>query len=272
MNKKILLPSDFSDEALASALYAAQLSKALKMPVDIAHVTEFVSGGGVYQEGSKLVEGRLRKQLLALSQKMEAAVDGDLEFDTLLLYGATTSALSTIAGEYALVVMSAKGEADLDRFFLGSTTRSLVQQNLVPVLVVPPRFSFSSIKKILWALDDQHIGTFKQLQPLPQIAKAFGARLEIFHHDEGDQDEGLRLDLAIFLENLDYSLHYDFSPGQIVEEILAFAQSEQADLICMIHHKRPLLLQLFHPSKTLGSISKTKKPLLILPEKEENDN
>ena len=146
-----------------------------------------------------------------------------------------------------------------------------MQQNLIPVLVVPPRFSFSPIQKIVWALDDEHIDTSKQIQPLPQIAKAFGARLEIFHHDEGDQDEGLKLDLAIFLENLDYSLHYDFSPGQITEVILDFAQSENADLICMIHHKRPLLLQLFNPSKTLSSISKSKRPLLILPEKEERD-
>lgn len=271
MSKKILLPTDFSDEALASALYAAQLSKALKVPIDIVHVMDLVGGSGVYQEGQQLVQDRLRKQLLALSQKMEAAVGGNLEFDTLLIYGTTTSALGNIAEDYTFVVMSAKGEADLDRFFLGSTTKYLVQQNLIPVLVVPPRFSFSPIQKIVWALDDEHIDTSKQIQPLPQIAKAFGARLEIFHHDEGDQDEGLKLDLAIFLENLDYSLHYDFSPGQITEVILDFAQSENADLICMIHHKRPLLLQLFNPSKTLSSISKSKRPLLILPEKEERD-
>lgn len=268
MNKKILLPSDFSEQATAAALYAAHLSKALKLPVDIVHVTELVGGAGMYQEGSQLLQQRLRKQLLALSQQMEAAVGGQLEFDTLLLYGTTTVALGAIAEEYALVVMSAKGEADLDRFFLGSTTRYLVQQSRAPVLVVPPGFAFTGIRKIVWALDDQHIDTFRQIQPLPQIARAFGASLEIFHHDEGNHDEGLRLDLAIFLENLNYSLHYDFSPGQIVEVILDFAQSENAELVCMIHHKRPLLLQLFNPSKTLSSITRSKFPLLILPEKE----
>jgi len=272
MNKKILLPSDFSDEALASALYAAHLSKALKMPIDIVHVAEVVGGGGIYQEGSKLVQNKLRKQLFELSQKMEAVVGGDLEFDTLLLHGTTTSALSNLASDYAFVVMSAKGEADLDRFFLGSTTKHMVQQNIVPVLIIPPRYKFSTIQKIVWALDDEHIDTSKQIHPLPQIARAFNARLEIFHHDEGEGDEGLRVDLAIFLDNLDYSLHYDFSPGQITEVILDFAESEAADLICMIHHKRPLLLQLFHPSKTITSISKSKRPLLILPEKEEKNN
>lgn len=268
MNKKILLPTDFSKEAMASALYASKLSKALKMPIDIVHVAEVMGAGGVYQEGSRLIQNKLRKQLLELSQKMEATVGGDLEFDTLLIHGTTTTALANLAKEYTFVVMSAKGEADLDRFFLGSTTKYLVQQNCVPVLVVPPRYVFSPIQKIVWALDDEHIDTSKQIQPLPQIAKAFNARLEIFHHDEGNKDEGLRLDLAIFLDNLNYSLHYDFSPGQITEVILDFAESESADLICMIHHKRPIWLQLFHPSKTISSISKSKRPLLILPEKE----
>jgi nucleotide-binding universal stress UspA family protein len=272
MGKKILLPTDFSDDSLASALYAAHLSKALKKPIDIAHVTEVVSGAGVFQEGDQLAKNLLRTKLYELSQKMEAAVGTELEFDTLLLYGTTTTALASIAEEYAFVVMSAKGEDDLDRFFLGSTTKYMVQQNIVPVVVVPPHFEFSPLQKIVWALDDQHISTSNQIQPLPQIARAFSAHLEIFHHDEGEFDEGLRLDLAIFLENLDYSLHVDFSSGQITETILDFAQSENADLICMIHHRRPLLLKLFNPSKTLSSISKSKRPLLILPEKEHSDD
>lgn len=268
MGNKILLPTDFSEDSLASALYAAHLSKALKKAIDIVHITEVVSGAGIYEEGNHLTKDLLRTRLFELSQKMEKAVGGDLEFDTLLLYGTTTTALASLAEDYSLVVMSAKGEDDLDRFFLGSTTKHLVQENIVPVVVVPPGYEFTPIKRIIWALDDQHISTFKQIQPLPQIAKVFGAHLEIFHHDEGEFDEGLRLDLAIFLENLDYSVHFDFSPGHITETILDFAQSEKADLICMIHHRRPLLLKLFHPSKTLNSISKSKLPLLILPELE----
>ncbi|GAB5552793.1 MAG: hypothetical protein Sapg2KO_23840 [Saprospiraceae bacterium] len=264
--KKILLPSDFSEHAEASAIYAAHLSRALKVPVDIVHVTDAAGTIGLYAEGSQIVKERLRKQLWKLSQKMHDAVDGDLKYDTLLLAGTTTSALASIADKYDLIVMSAKGKVDLDYFFLGSTTKHLVQKAQTPILVVPPNYSFKAPEKIVWALDDQHIGTTKQISPLPELARHFGAKLEIFHQDEGDQDKGFKLDLSIFLENIQYSIHYDFNDTSITDSIIEFAESEQADMICMIHHRRPLLQKLFNPSNTISSISKSKLPILILPE------
>lgn len=264
--KKILLPSDFSEHAEASAVYAAHLGHALKVPVDIVHVTDATGTMGLYGEGGQILKERLRKQLWKLSQKMHDAVGGDLKYDTLLLSGTTTSALASIAQKYDLIVMSAKGKVDLDYFFLGSTTKYLVQQGKTPILVVPPNYSFTPPKKIVWALDDQSISTSKQISPLPEITRYFGAKLEIFHQDEGDQDKGFKLDLAIFLESIQYSIHYDFNEAAITDTILDFAESEQADLVCMIHHRRSLLQKLFNPSKTISSISKSRLPLLILPE------
>lgn len=264
--KKILLPSDFSEQSEASALYAAQLSQALNAPVDIVHVTDAAGTIGLYAEGGQILKERLRKQLWKLSQKMHNAVDGDLQYDTLLVTGTTTSALASISSNYDLIVMSAKGKVDLDYFFLGSTTKHIVQQGRTPVLVVPPNYSFTPPTKIVWALDDQQINTTKQIQPLPKIAQHFGAKLEIFHQDKGENDEGFQLDLSILLGNTPYTVHYDFNTDAITDAILDFADSEQADMICMIHHRRPLLQKLFNPSKTISSISKSRLPILILPE------
>lgn len=263
---KILLPSDFSEHSEASAIYAAHLSRALKIPVDIVHVTDAAGTVGLYAEGSQIVKENLRKQLWKLSQKMHDAVDGALNYDTLLLTGTTTSALASIADHYDLIVMSAKGKVDLDYFFLGSTTKYMVQQGQAPVLVVPPHFKFTEPQKIVWALDDQQIHTNKQIQPLPEITRHFGAKLEIFHQDEGDQDRGFQLDLSIFLESIEYSIHYDFNGSSITDTILDFAEAEQADLICMIHHRRPWLQKLFNPSNTMSSIAKSRLPILILPD------
>jgi nucleotide-binding universal stress UspA family protein len=264
--KKILLPSDFSEHAQASAIYAAHLSQALKMPVDIVHVTDAVGPVGLYAESAQIAKERLRKKLWQLSQVMHEAVEGDLQYDTLLLNGTTTSALASIALNYELIVMSAQGKVDLDHFFLGSTTKYMVQHSQTPILVVPPKHPFQNPKKIVWALDNHQISTSKQIRPLPEIARQFSAKVEIFHQDEGEQDRGFKLNLAIFLENINYSVHYDFASSTITDTILAFAESEQADLICMIHHRRSLLQKLLSPSKTLSSISKSRLPILILPD------
>ena len=103
--KKILLPSDFSESAEASAIYAAHLSRALKIPVDIVHGSDSAGTIGLYAEGGQIVQERLRNQLWKLSQKMHDAVDGDLKYDMLLLTGTTTSALASIASVYNLITV-----------------------------------------------------------------------------------------------------------------------------------------------------------------------
>jgi len=264
--KKILLPSDFSKNSEASAIYAAHLAKALNAQIDIAHVSHLISQTGIYEAAHKIAENTMRKKLHRLALGMEKTIQGDLVFDTLLLTGSTTDALSSILSHYDLVIMSAKGTLDLDRFFLGSTTKYLIQQNKVPILVVPPQYKYTSIQTIVWALDDHVLQTNKQIHPLVSIAHHFSAKLEIFHQDEGQKDEGLLLDLAIFLEELNYSVHYNFDQSTITDAILHFAEETAAQLICMIHHQRHPLFQVFNPSKTLQSIAKSKIPILVLPQ------
>ena len=266
--KKILLPTDFSENAKASASYAAQLADLLNVQIDIAHVSDMVSPTGLYEAAHDLAYDNIRKKLHDLALSMERETEGDLQFETFLLSGSTTGALASILDQYDLVVMSAKGQVDMDRIFLGSTTKYLIQRNVCPVIVVPPEFQFKPLKTIIWALDDHAISTSKQIQPLPELARQFNAKIEIFHQDQGKHDRGLALDLAIFLEDLEYSVHYNFEADNITDAILDFAEDEKADLVVMIHHPRHILLQLIHPSKTLTSVFRTSVPLLILPERE----
>ena len=147
--KKILLPTDFSDNARASASYAAQLADLLNVSIDIAHVSDMLSPVGLYEAAQDLAIRNVRKRLHDLALFMEKETAGDLRFDTLLLSGNTTNALASILDDYDLVVMSAKGKVDMDRIFLGSTTKYLIQRNSCPILVVPPEFSFKPIKTML---------------------------------------------------------------------------------------------------------------------------
>ena len=265
--QKILLPTDFSEHSRASALYAAQMAHLMNARLDIAHVTDIVPSVGIYESAQQLTDQKLRGAFNALVKAMEEAVGESFAYETFILSGTTTSTLAALAERYELVVMSSKGEVDLDRFFLGSTTKYLIQQNQAPILVVPPAYTFKKIEKVVWALDSHEVTTFKQIHPLPVIASHFNAKVEIFHHDEGPGEEGLQLDLAIFLEDIEYSIHYDFGNANIIDAILDFAQDAKSDLIAMIHHPRNLLLQFINPSKTLNSISKSKTPLLVLPER-----
>lgn len=253
---------------MASAIYAAQLCAITKAKLYIVHVNDLVPPAGLYEESSKLLINKLRQQLRDLSTSLDRNVQGDFSYETLLLSGSTTNSIASIANDYELVVMSSKGEADLDRFFLGSTTKYIVEHSKSSIMVVPPNYTFQPIQKIIWALDDTYSSTSGFLHPLPEIARHFNAKIEIFHQDKGKKDKGLKVDLDIFLEDIPYSIHYSFDNDAVLESIQSFWDAEQADMVCMIHHQRSALSKLFNPSKTLNSISRTKVPLLILPYQE----
>ena len=176
--QRILLPTDFSDHSRASALYAAQLAHLMNVRLDIAHVTDIVPSLGIYESTQQLADQKLRGEFNKLVKAIEEQVGESFAYETFLLSGTTTSTLAALAERYELVIMSSKGEADLDRFFLGSTTKHLIQQNQVPVLVVPPNYAYQAIEKIVWALDSHEVSTFKQIHPLPEIASHFNAKME----------------------------------------------------------------------------------------------
>lgn len=263
--KKILLPTDFSENSRASAVFAAQLSKITQARLYLVHVRDIIASAGLYKSSNDLAQEKLHSEFAELTSFLESKTGPELRYETLLLSGSTTNAIASIADEYDLIVMSSKGEADLDRLFLGSTTKYMVEHTQSSILVVPPGFAYRPIKKIIWALDDNFIPTSGFFHPLPEIARQFDAKIEIFHQDRGRQDKGLKVDLDIFLEDLNYSIHYSFDDEQILDSILDFSRTEAADLICMIHHQRSAFMKLFNPSKTLASISRTRIPLLILP-------
>jgi len=270
--KKILTSTDFSDNARAAVLYAARLSLLLEARLDLVHTYSVPIATGLYGEANDFLQRRIRSDVADLSRWLDQQTGVDLKIHPRILTGNPTQAIVEMADEYDLVVMGTKGESGLERWLMGSTTTGVIERTATPVLAIPPGQSFAAIRGIVLALDDEGIDQEGMVHPLLSLARAFEAHIYVFHHDEGEWDEGLEVDLSIYLEGLEYSLHYDLGDSTTWESIQSFAQDEGAQLITMIRRERTGLDRwLGLQSATSQSVHKTNLPLLILQEQSAQD-
>lgn len=266
--KKILASTDFSENARAAVLYAARLSLELEAKLDIVHAYSAPMATGLYGEASDFLQRRIRSDMADLSRWLDQQTGVHLKMHPRILTGNATQAIVELAGEYDLVVMGTKGQTGLERWLMGSTTIGVIERTATPVLAIPPRYAFVPLQGIVLALDDAGIDQEGMIHPLLQLSRAFTSHIYVYHHDEGEWDEGLEVDLSIYLEGLEYSLHYDMGASATWESIQSFALDEKAQLIAMIRRERTGLDRwLGLQSATTKSVHQTRLPLLILQER-----
>jgi nucleotide-binding universal stress UspA family protein len=133
--KKILVPTDFTEEEEVEREYAWNLAKGLGASLTLLYVLElFGHEFRLVEEMFRAVDEKFKKRLAKRRRGVE--VSGDM-----------TKAISAAQGiaEYAqkrrfdLIVM-ATCVGRLGRFFLGSTTEKVISSTDLPVFAIPPKY------------------------------------------------------------------------------------------------------------------------------------
>ena len=141
--RRILLPTDGSDCAMAAARWGAGLAAAFGATVHVVSVVDVQAAGGIFDAGG--VSGSFVEELESRGESaVSAMVDRVAEtaadpVETTVLRGRPHEALARYAEREAvdLVAMGAHGRSGVQRMVLGSVTDRLLRTVDVPVLVVP---------------------------------------------------------------------------------------------------------------------------------------
>jgi nucleotide-binding universal stress UspA family protein len=294
MITSVLVPTDFSDEAHKALHYAGALARRVGAHLHIVNVSEidFAIPGPASPETNPLLsdtdDGR------ALKQKLEAVIGKSVQVS---FHGRTGRAFDQIvrsAHEIPadLIVMSTHGRTGLKRLFLGSTTERVVQYSLSPVLVlrregqviaegqplaigsilVPIDFSRSSAEGVRYAID---------------FARAFGARLVLFHSCETSQfltidrsghyslpptPEAMRAatedQMREFVKAFNFdgvSFETQIMMGRAAEAICDYAVERKSDLIITSTHGRTGFMHVLIGSVAEHVVRYARTPVLVVP-------
>ena len=276
--KKILLPTDFSDNAWNAIQYALKLFKNEKCTFYLLNNCYPVIYGVDFMEVSSAQSGLIDAVLSASKQKLEALHQKiNEQFKNPNHTFSKISSVNTLVGEIEelhlgnvmdFVVMGTKGASGLKEVLLGSNTVRVINNVRCPVLAIPSDFDFEPPREILFPSDYEVSFNDKHIAPILEIVKANNSRINILNVLKGAElTSNQKLNqqkLREYFKNSAHLFHSD-DKQQVTEAITNFQLKARVNLLVMINNKNSFLEKLFFKSTVNQMGYHLNVPFLVIP-------
>lgn len=253
MNKRILLPTDYSKNALNAIRYAQRLYKDVNCDFYLLNTYQ-VSG---YALDSMMVPEPGEQLYETFKRKSEEGMDRLLgmlhlepdnpkhHFETRCEFNSLIEAVRHMVAKKDIdtIIMGTKGlTGSKARIFGTHTVKVMESIKACPVIAIPESPVFQPPREILFPTDYRTNFKKKEMQYLIEIAKLHDSRINVLHIDQ-DKDGKLnkeeqtnRLLLQDILDGTDYEMH--FLPAiKLVKGINAFMESRNCDMLSFLNRK-----------------------------------
>jgi nucleotide-binding universal stress UspA family protein len=277
--KKILVPTDFSENAKKALQFAAEISIKTGAAIEILHVNTtaayFTPSPDIVFDSTELdsyaaavaTDLRILKRALTIPEKF-----AHLDLETRIEGGYLHETLKRIAeeDETDLIVMGTKGATGALEFFVGSNTEKVIRTASCPVLVVPEKANDFDLKTVVLAttlLPDQQ----EAFNEVARWQKEFHFGVKILYINtvgsygaiDDIQSKAAELCTKSGMVKMDlFPKNYVFNEEAA---ILEFSQENNADLIVMATHQRRGISHLIFGSLTEDTANHSDIPVLCVP-------
>jgi len=192
--KKILVPTDFSDNAELAYTHAQEIAHRFGAKVDVIHIIPTLK---YFNESMDQLEAPLDnvdKELYPTAQKevehrLQTAMDDYLADESkgepiVRIDRKPWEVVAELAQDdgYDLIVMPSKGRHQ-SKLLRGSTTEKVIRHSQVPVFTVDERISSEGLKHILVPTDGSDI-SFSALPLAISLADIYDAGITLYHVQE----------------------------------------------------------------------------------------
>lgn len=271
--KKILVPCDFSPQAINAFTSAVSFGESGETEIHLLHVVELpvlhdailmpvmTFEQALFQE----LEEKAEKEFIKITASNKST---NVKVITKVSFGATARMIQDYIrlNEIDLVVMGTRGATGLREVFIGSNTEKVVRYSPVPVIVVRKAINVKQIRNIVFPND---LSTMRQetlVKQVKQMQAMFNATLHIVWINTPTNftsDIITRARLSQFAERFllkDYTVNIF---NDIFEEngISSFASFIQADMIAIGTHGRKGLAHVFSGSVTEDLVNHVDMPV-----------
>jgi len=280
--KKILVPTDFSNQANAALKLATQLARTSDAEVVLLSVMEvpyntFSPGGtsisvtGSPVTGSSMdnvfivqLHDKTKRQLEDIVNREEF---NDINISYKLMMGSPYHSISEeiTHNEVNLVIMGTKGISGIEEVLIGSNTEKVVRNAKCPVLTVKDDIDFSLMKDIVFASnfteDQPHV-----VKELLKLKKLLNAKLHLVKVNtpgnflSSRQMQKQMDDFVKKYELYDYTINV-YNDSVEEDGIIYFAEDINADLIALATHGRTGFMHLLSGSIAEDVVNHSKRPV-----------
>ncbi|EAR01740.1 universal stress protein [Maribacter sp. HTCC2170] len=256
--KRIILPTDFSDNAYNAICYALNLFKdeestfyllhtytpAIYQAEYVLHSPGQIGLGDIYQENSLTQLEDLKAQLKTEFNNKKHTFMVHSAFNTLV-----DEIVETSKSENAdLVIMGTQGATGAKEILIGTNTVHVIKKACCPVIAIPPKFKYETPKEILFPTDLEINFQEEQLKELNFLAKNHISRIDVIHVSAGYDLSKTQLKNKSRLDDIFSGIAHLFHelPNQeVITAINNFQSKHKVNLLVMIQNRHTFLERLF---------------------------
>ncbi|OED39973.1 hypothetical protein AB832_03740 [Flavobacteriaceae bacterium (ex Bugula neritina AB1)] len=279
--KRILVPTDFSNNAYSALFYATRLFQhqpcqfyilntfQVETPILTSRI-DTSKGDLLYRKLSAKSEDGLKEIYHAIVRDTE-----NLEhiFETISVSKDLTETINkTIkTKEIDLVVMGTKGVTGASSIFMGSNTVKAIQRvKECQILMVPDQYDFEKPLEIAFPTDFRRFYLEEELKPLIDVASLFGSKIRVFHIHEREKLDDVQdynyATLKKYLKDLTHTMHWIAKSDQKAKLINDFIDQLKINMLVMVNYRHSLIEGITHEPviKKIGFHPSV--PFLVIPD------
>lgn len=256
--KRIILPTDFSQNAYDAISYAIKLYKevestfyllntytpAIYQAEYVLHSPGQIGLGDIYQENSLTQLNELKNRLLSEFKNKKHTFMVHSAFNVLV-----DEIVETSKKEDAdLVIMGTQGATGAKEIFIGTNTVHVIKKGCCPVLAIPTGFEYELPKSILFPTDFEIDYQKVQLQEILSLAEQHNSTIDIMHVSSGYDLTASQLKhkakLDVILGKTPH-LYHELPNQELITAINIFQQKKKIDVLVMIQNRHTFFERLF---------------------------
>lgn len=271
--KKILVPTDFSEEAETALKVAAQIAKKFNSEIFLLHMLELPLN--LIDPSNPRNSGDLPEAIFFMklahqrfSEVMEKDYLKGIKVHETVEFHEAFDGIMEISQKHDcdVIIMGSSGADGLKEIFIGSNTEKVVRHSEIPVLVIKKEIPIFEVNKFVFAtdLDTETKPTFKQAI---NFAHKLNSKVELVMVNTPGKfitTRDIDLKLETYSEGIDneefhFSVYNDVS---VETGILNYGHKINADLIGISTHGRQGIAHFINGSLSENLVNHSEKPIV----------
>lgn len=256
--KKVLLPTDFSENAYNAIRYAQELYKDESCLFYLVHVyspsiyyLEYASYSSEQIGLDDFYHTNATEQLNELKQDLEKSLKNPLhKFRVKAVFNTLMDEIQEMVENegISIIIMGTKGATGAKELLFGSNAVHVIKKAKCPVIAIPDGFAYETPKEILFPTDYEISYKTKALKELLYLANEHISRIDVLHIATGHSLTDAQITNKEQLENLlkPYAhVFHEMPNNEVINGINAFQLKNKVNLLAMVMNKHTFLERLF---------------------------
>ncbi|MCK0159249.1 universal stress protein [Allomuricauda sp. F6463D] len=257
MDKRVLLPTDYSKNALNAIRYAMELYKNVRCEfyvLNAFHISGYTLDSmrvpeteePYYEAAKKESEEEMQR----LMKMLELYSQNDKhKFHTITTLNNFIQAVEVVIDkkDIDMIVMGTKGITGSTARIFGSNTVNIMEQiKECPVIAVPNNYRFETLREIVFPTDYKTPFKKKEIGDLIELSKIHDAKINVVHIDKDKEEQLGRKEkenkelLQEILQGTDYEMHF-LQSDKISMGINNFIGNNDCDMVAFLNRKHLFL-------------------------------